>query len=119
VKSIAAFPGPKVSPAIGVDALSGRWRGNSGMCGMNAEITIEAKFFHGWLTFEYSGASSKFSGEIKDDGTIDLKVSGGSGYAVITGRFPNLNINKAFDTASAWTAKNCVGSFFSFTRVTP
>jgi hypothetical protein len=119
VGSTAALPSPKVSPALGVDTLSGRWRGNSGLCGMNAEITIEAKFFHGWVTFKYSDASSNFSGEIKDDETIDLKVSGGSGYADITGKFPNLRINKAFDTAGAWTDKNCNGAFFSFTRVTP
>jgi hypothetical protein len=117
VKSIAAFPGPKVSPAIGVDALSGRWRGETGgSCGMIAEMTIETKHFNGWVGF-VSGTVVKFSGTMEDDGTIVIKSNDGRGYVNIVGQLPHLRINKVLNAGGS--APGCDTSSILFHKIGP
>jgi hypothetical protein len=122
VKSTAAFPSPKVGPAIGVDALSGRWRGDtSGMCGMATEMTIEAKHFNGWITFAFSSTVAKYTGTIEDDGTINIKSSDGQSLVDITGQLPQLRIKNAMilGTGAIVTQNNCPGSSLYFKKVNP
>jgi hypothetical protein len=123
VKSTAAFPSPRVGPAIGVDALSGRWRGDSGMCGMITEMTIEAKHFDGWVTFFQSSTVAKFSGTIEDDGTINITPSDPHSLVNISGQLPQLRINKAVDYGAngspLFTKQTCTGASMLFKKITP
>jgi hypothetical protein len=120
VKSTAAFPSPKIGQAVGVDALSGRWRGDTaGMCGLTTEMTIEARHFTGWITFAYSNTVTDFSGTIEDDGTIKLESSGGRSLVNISGQLPQLRINKAMDFGHSGivTQGNCPGSSIYFKKI--